>query len=1741
MCCFGLQNVATAQIVGVGNNGVTQTNYTNGTLNDDILIWCGAGNNGQLTFTPASGAAPFNFSWFQFSSATFSWTALSASTGATSSIGNLGNGGYRVSVTDANGQNVGCDVVWVWNLDVSLNATISATGCSDATLSCPVPPVSFTYYHPPSPQALIDANTSITVCFTGNHTWVSDLGFYLQGPISCGSPLITLAPNPGSVCNNGNNFNNLCFTTENAPNFNVCNQPTPLSGTFGSYTGTLIDWSGIYGCNAAQSGWSVRVFDCEALDFGVLTNASITFSNLSTDCGSSGTITYDSGVMNSLINDNSCSVTSSSSYIVPPPAALTSPLTISASSVINWTSNGSATISSAASNNASATGAQSGEVFTANVNFQIGSANCSFFDVVTYTNSGPVSPEISYGSDHCIGNGVLNVSLTGTAGGTFSASPAGLSIFPNGNIQLNSSQPGTYLIQYTVASNGCNLSDQVALTILDNPNNLQLSPSSLCEGEAFNGSAQTADLYEYFLNGVSMSSPNVSSTTVSNPLILNDQFCVRGYDTPSFVADGIFNEAFWGVPISSHNANLMSSFGNQNHLDALYVSQDEENIYIGIAGELIAGSNNRIFLFADLSTGGYNSLNSWVNRSNAPYFSMSALNAAIQFDNGFSPEYILAMNTAADGTSYFDLYNMTTNVNQYLGATNSSNDLGYSSAGGTTNNGLGYEMKIPLSAFNDPDGLMKLFVMMVNDPGSNAAPTTLSNQFLTPAADGASNYGSGAVDFNNAEPNPVDYILSDGNCYTETCLVITPSNNLILPTFNPICQNSTNVPALPSSISGIQGTWSPALIDASASGLDFIYTFTPSAGSCTTGGDVLIDITSPIVPAFNLSSVFCQGAVAPLLPNTDGTITGTWNPNVISTSLAATLTPTTYTFTPSANVCATTFSQSVTVTPTQIPTFNFTTSLCQNATAPVLPDISTQGIGGVWNGTVNTDNLGNQNLTFTPNLTNPLFQCPAATTITFTITNGTVATFPAQGPFCSNGAASLPLLSNEGFTGTWSPNSIDFTNTSPAGVTYNFTPDPNQCGANGTVNIVILPEVNPMFTVLGPYCEGQAPASLPLTSTNGINGTWNPSIVQTVNAGTDTYQFTPDVSECASISTMDIVINAPVSTNFNLPNQYCENDVPSLLPLQDVNGVSGTWNPVQINTALAGTQDYTFTPAAAECAVDFTLSIGVNAPTATAFSGIQSTYCLNESASVLPVTDDNGITGTWMPGVVNTSTAGAVPLVFTPDPGQCNNPFNIQIDILPLPSISFVSSWPALTCDETNVDITASGGVSYNWLNSLGNTPTINVQDDAIYQVEVTDANGCMNISGFSVPLDTSTFCVINSTANQLNCSVTQIDLNVVGGASYDWNNGLSTSQSISVTSPGQYTVSVTHDNGCSRLLNITIDQDIALPQVSIINNTGTDTLTCITTNIQLSAQGAASYSWSGGLGNNQLANVSSVGNYTVTGTGTNFCQSDTTYEIFENVVIPVATLSASGNVLDCFIDSVQMVASGGVSYSWNASLQGNSEDSVTTNLPGNYVVTVMGQNGCTDTASWNIQWNRFFPDSNFTYSPQVVMDENATVQLNGPSIPGITYYWILEGDTLYNGDDLEYTFASFVPGDYQVCLIAEYTDLCHSDSCQVITVNESEQLFIPNSFSPGNDGVNDGFYPVFSNYDLIEYYEFSIFNRWGERIFYSTDPKQAWDGGYQNGEGYYLMDGAVPFVLKYKTYKQIDLLTIKGTVVITR
>ena len=289
------------------------TSYTDGSPNDMIYVFCSPDANGNLvtgslTAYSPSGTPNFNFEWRVYDNTIHSFVPYSTDNNVPSStITNLSSGGYNVIIKDMNSNSIACFTSWVFISEKTVSLTPIPPSCDPFNLNASVTVDDFTYYNPPPPPFIIDSTTSIEICFTASHSWVSDLGFYLVGPASCGSPTIALAPNPGSInlanqiCNPGDSIDNLCFSTASSNVFDMCVMGNGVSwtptGTFASYD----LWSIIYGCNATSGGWSVQIYDCVGGDVGYLAHASITFSGIS-ECGPSS-INYDSGPITSTIND----------------------------------------------------------------------------------------------------------------------------------------------------------------------------------------------------------------------------------------------------------------------------------------------------------------------------------------------------------------------------------------------------------------------------------------------------------------------------------------------------------------------------------------------------------------------------------------------------------------------------------------------------------------------------------------------------------------------------------------------------------------------------------------------------------------------------------------------------------------------------------------------------------------------------------------------------------------------------------------------------------------------------------------------------------------------------------------------------------------------------------------------------------------------------------------------------------------------------------------------------------------------------------------------------------------------------------------------------------------------------------------------------------------------------------------------------------------------------------------------
>ena len=372
--------------------------------------------------------------------------------------------------------------------------------------------------------------------------------------------------------------------------------------------------------------------------------------------------------------------------------------------------------------------------------------------------------------------------------------------------------------------------------------------------------------------------------------------------------------------------------------------------------------------------------------------------------------------------------------------------------------------------------------------------------------------------------------------------------------------------------------------------------------------------------------------------------------------------------------------------PVFTPTFDAIPDFCIGDAIDDLPLTSVNGFTGTWSPEIN--NQQTTIYTFTPDPN----QCAESVTLTITITPLTIPTFTAVAPICEGETIdALATTSNNGITGTWAPE-LDNTQTT----TYTFTPDEGQCADVTTLTIVVNDNVLPEFSAVDPICVGDNLQALPITSLNGISGTWSPELD---NTQTTVYTFTPNPGICALETTLTIEVNPLQTPDFDISTVLCEGQPLDELPLVSLNGISGNWSPA-INPNQTTT--YTFTPDPNQCAEAVSVTIQVLPVIAPQFDAV-SPICVGENLNELPSISLNGISGVWTPALNNQQTTT---YTFSPNEGQCATTVTLTINVIEreIPTFDFGNTVVLCEGDDLFLSTTSVNGIAGTWSPSVVNS-----------------------------------------------------------------------------------------------------------------------------------------------------------------------------------------------------------------------------------------------------------------------------------------------------------------------------------------------------------------------------------------------------------------------------------------------------
>jgi gliding motility-associated-like protein len=367
----------------------------------------------------------------------------------------------------------------------------------------------------------------------------------------------------------------------------------------------------------------------------------------------------------------------------------------------------------------------------------------------------------------------------------------------------------------------------------------------------------------------------------------------------------------------------------------------------------------------------------------------------------------------------------------------------------------------------------------------------------------------------------------------------------------------------------------------------------------------------------------------------------------------------------------------------------------------------------------------------------------------------------------------------------------------------------------------------------------------------------------------------------------------------------------------------------------------------------------------------------------------------------------------------------------PLPQRPTVSVNGSLAfCEGGSTQLSSSSLSNNSWYRTgstsiVSANQTLSVNASGNYFVRVTNANGCISNSDTlllnvyprpsapAVSVTRTQFCVGDSAV-----------LSTTSTLQRQWLSSGLAIQNASATSfvarsAGLYSLRVTDNNGCtntSDLLQVDVNP---LPTIAVVSNPATGII-CEGTAITLTASGAATYSWTGGITNGVTFTPSQSANYVVTGTDANGCSNTAMRFISVNPrpVLSIASVPTTGGV--CEGNQVVLTASGAATYSWTGGITNGV--AFTPTQSGTYVVTGTSANGCTTTASRSITIHPN-PTVQVSNPASTVICEGSSVALTTTATNASSYQWYANGSPVIGA--VLSTFGASAAGSYQVMAIS--------------------------------------------------------------------------------------------------------------------
>ncbi|TAL58948.1 MAG: T9SS type B sorting domain-containing protein [Bacteroidetes bacterium] len=693
-------------------------------------------------------------------------------------------------------------------------------------------------------------------------------------------------------------------------------------------------------------------------------------------------------------------------------------------------------------------------------------------------------------------------------------------------------------------------------------------------------------------------------------------------------------------------------------------------------------------------------------------------------------------------------------------------------------------------------------------------------------------------------------------------------------------------------------------------------------------------------------------------------------------------------------------------------------------------------------------------------------------------------------------------------------------------------------------------------TSTDPLCSGQCTgtaAANPIGGTSPFTYIWGTLPAQSAQTITGLCTGTYSImitDACGITATATVTITQPpvLTATATASSSACSgnNGNATITAGGGTGGYTYNWNPTgqttQTATGLA-TGTYTATVSDASGCVQ-TQTVAVTTLNTLSVSAVSTqTGCTvnNGSATANPGNGTTPYTYNWSNGQTTQTTTGLAAGTYTvtvTDANGCTQTQTVSVTNANGPNAT-MSQTDILCngqCNGTAAAAAVTGGnqpYTYSWINGQ-TTSGISGLCAGSYTLTVADAGGCTATQVITI-IQPAMVLSAGTTSTPASCGSNNGSATVTaaGGSApytYNWSTvPVQTSSAITGLSTGTYTALVTDANGCTKTATV------------ITTQTGGPTLAISITPQTCTQGGTATATASGGSlpytyqwCNGQTASIAtglSAGSCTVIVTDASGCSTASTVTITSSGNIP--SVSATSTPASCGSNNGMATAtvSGGTSpyaYQWSS---GQTASTATGLSAGTYTITITDASGCTQTQAVSVAQTPG-PAAAVT-ATAINISPGGSSQLTATG--GGTYSWSpatgLSCTTCANPTVTPLWGA----GGLTYCVFVADGNGCTDSACIKINVEiPCGNLYVPNAFSPNEDGENDIF---FVHGNCITELTCIIYNRWGEKIFKITNQKIGWDGTYKGK----LLDTAVFVYYLEATLTTGEEIIKKGNISLVR